>query len=144
MVFARPPTVNPLPKSEPYIRPTSPLPTTTTATFVQLDTALPRPELLWPAEHTLLASGDPITFTWRMNQELEGEAWRLIFVLKPGQDAQLTLRQELPLDRREFKVSQTLEPGEYMWTLSVLGAEARGPLAGRRLIVVKPTPIPSS
>jgi hypothetical protein len=136
------PIVAPSPTLEPNLPTASPLPNTPTATVVSLDTALPRPELLWPTEDTLLVAGDPITFAWKLDHKLEGNDWRFGFVLMPGQDTLVPISEELSLDETEFKVPNSLEPGEYMWTLSVIGAEARGPLVGRRLIVIQPTPIP--
>jgi hypothetical protein len=136
------PTMAPSPTVASSLSTPSPLPNTPTATVVSLDSALPRPELRWPTEDTLLVAGDPITFAWKLDHELEGNDWRFSFVLMPGQDTLVPIREELSLDTKEFKVPNSLEPGEYMWTLSVVGTEARGPLVGRRLIVIQPTPLP--
>lgn len=99
------------------------------------------PELVWPAEDVPLAAGEQITFTWNWEDELEDG--KFIFLLQPGEDKQPLVHAELPLNQRQFIISQPLDAGRYLWTLTVSGSEAQNRRAGRVFSVVEPTPTTS-
>jgi hypothetical protein len=128
------------PTSEPSVNAAA-TPTTSTATVgPTLSVAtLPRPALVWPEENTSLVAGVPVTFAWNWEGPLiDGH---FVFVLKAGNSAQPYLQEQLPLDRREFVISHSLEPGQHLWTMTVsLDSVPDGVSAGRIFTVVEPTP----
>lgn len=117
---------------------TSPPPSPSPATIPPL-------ELVWPAEDTSLVAGDTITFTWNWGAALEEGAGRFIFELQAAADLQPLLRRELPLGQRRYVISQPLEPGRYLWTMSVAGIAGGEVSAGRFFLLIAPAvPTPTS
>jgi hypothetical protein len=99
---------------------------------------------VWPAEDTSLVAGDTITFAWNWDAPLEDAAGRLIFELQAGADLQPILRQELPLGQRHYVISHSLEPGRYLWTMSVSGVAGEEISAGRLFLLTAPPLTPTA
>jgi hypothetical protein len=113
---------------------------TPTATLLPLDAAIPQPELVFVNQDVSITTGDSIVFAWQWEHVLEGEDWQFIFTLRQGQDGPVLIQKELPLNQRGLELAESLEPGEYWWTVSVTGVQRRGEPAEGRLIVVEPAP----
>lgn len=114
---------------------------TLTMVFSPLRAPLPPLELVWPAENTSLSAADPITFVWQWEHDPGEQDGHFIFALKAGEDTQPIVHEELPLNQRQFVISQRLEPGKYLWTLSASGTVANGSSAGRLFDVIEATPM---
>jgi serine/threonine protein phosphatase PrpC len=109
-----------------------------------LPVSIPPLELVWPAEDISLVAGDTITFAWNWDAALEEEAGRFIFELQTSTNPQPILRQELPLGQRRYVVSHSLEPGRYLWTMSVSGVAGGEASAGRLFLLTTPTLTPTA
>jgi serine/threonine protein phosphatase PrpC len=130
---ASPPSFTASPLHPTALPPPSPSPAT-----------VPLLELVWPAEDTSLVAGDTITFAWNWDAPLEDAAGRLIFELQAGADLQPILRQELPLGQRHYVISHSLEPGRYLWTMSVSGIAGEEISAGRLFLLTAPPLTPTA
>jgi len=98
-------------------------------------------ELVWPAENAPLVASDLITFVWKWEHEQEDDDARFIFVLKAGGDAQPLVQEELPLNQRQLVMSRSLQPGSFLWTMSVSGTKTKMTSAGRLFTIIEPTPV---
>jgi protein phosphatase len=98
-------------------------------------------ELVWPAENISLAASDLITFVWKWEAEQEDDDGRFIFVLKASGDAQPLVHEELSLNQRRLAITRSLEPGSFLWTMSVSGTRTHGASVGRLFVIVEPTPV---
>jgi hypothetical protein len=116
----------------------SPSLSTTPGALTPQAVTLSSPELVWPAENIPIVAGERITFAWRWENELEDG--QIIFLLQPGEDKQPLVYEELPLHQRQFTVSRTLDPGRYLWTLTISDGETQETLAGRVFAIIEPTP----
>jgi hypothetical protein len=105
--------------------------------------AIPLLKLVSPAEDTSLVAGDTITFTWDWDTATEEGAGRFVFELQAGADVQPVLREELPLPQRQYVISRSLEPGRYLWTMSVTGIAGGEISAGRLFVLTEPTATPA-
>jgi serine/threonine protein phosphatase PrpC len=118
---------------------------TPTATPLPLDASLPKPELLSPEVDAAIPWGETILFSWNWQYELkEAENWHFVFVLKSGQQAPALAERELPLSQRGLAFTQPLPPGEYWWTLTLVGTYRKGEPAESRLRIVEARPAPSA
>jgi serine/threonine protein phosphatase PrpC len=109
-----------------------------------LDTTLSSLELISPAESPSILAGQNITFTWLWKGNVEEEAGRFLFLLRTNDEAQPLLQEELPLSQTQYIHAEPLEPGGYIWTLSVVGSENSGTSAGRVFTIIEPTPGPEA
>lgn len=107
-------------------------------------TTISPPELVWPAENTPIVADGNLTFTWKSTSDSSEDLGRFVFVLKAGGESQPLVREELALNTRRFVLTETLEPGSYIWTLSVLQTGAPEISSGRVFTVVGPTPTPDA
>ena len=134
-------------RSYAYIAPTATMPPSTattprsTATPSPSQGTLPPPQLIQPSEDIPLVAGQTITLAWDWDDELDLQGGRFIVTVRPGEDTQPLVHEVLPLYQREYVISKSLEPGRYLWTISVSGTQGYGTSAGRLFAIVEPTPV---
>jgi hypothetical protein len=87
-------------------------------------------------------AGDHITFVWSWEDDPGWQEGRFHFVLQTGEGAPPLVTEKVSLNQRQFVFSQPLDPGRYLWIMSVSGTEMRGASAGRFFAVIEPTPTP--
>jgi hypothetical protein len=63
-----------------------------------------------------------------------------LFRLQTGAGSIALVQEQLPPERRQYVLSQHLEPGRYLWTMTISRSEIEGPASGRLFEVLEPTP----